>query len=105
MILPTEPIGSIPRPLWLIEAVTAAGGPNPALEPLYEEAVRDTVAQMDMAKPWAEPGHVRRRAVMVLARPESAVPHRHVVAPIADRVLSQDPGHAMTSRPGTTLGF
>ena len=39
----TEPIGSIPRPLYLIEAVAARGGPDPALDPLYEEAVQDTI--------------------------------------------------------------
>jgi 5-methyltetrahydropteroyltriglutamate--homocysteine methyltransferase len=47
MQIPTEPIGSIPRPLWLIEAIVARGGMDPALDPLYEEAVRDTVAQFE----------------------------------------------------------
>jgi 5-methyltetrahydropteroyltriglutamate--homocysteine methyltransferase len=43
MKIPTEPIGSIPRPLRLIEAVAATDGAGPALEPLYDEAVRDTI--------------------------------------------------------------
>src|SRR5919202_6565159 len=47
MTIPTEPIGSIPRPLRLIEAVAATDGTSPALDPLYEEAVRDTVAQFE----------------------------------------------------------
>jgi 5-methyltetrahydropteroyltriglutamate--homocysteine methyltransferase len=47
MTIPTEPIGSIPRPLRLIEATAAAGGESPELEPLYEEAVRDTVARFE----------------------------------------------------------
>jgi 5-methyltetrahydropteroyltriglutamate--homocysteine methyltransferase len=47
MQIPTEPIGSIPRPRWLIEAVLAADGTGPALAPLYEEAVRDTVARFE----------------------------------------------------------
>ena len=42
MDIPTEPIGSIPRPLELIEAVAARGGTDPTLDPLYDEAVRDT---------------------------------------------------------------
>ncbi|MDB5311292.1 MAG: hybrid sensor histidine kinase/response regulator, partial [Gemmataceae bacterium] len=42
MTIPTEPIGSIPRPLRLIEAVAATDGTDPALDPLYEEAIRDT---------------------------------------------------------------
>jgi 5-methyltetrahydropteroyltriglutamate--homocysteine methyltransferase len=48
MTIPTEPIGSIPRPRWLIEAITARGdGMDPALEPLYEEAVRDTIERFE----------------------------------------------------------
>ena len=42
--IPTEPIGSIPRPLRLIEAVAAAGdGSAPGLDLLYDEAIRDTI--------------------------------------------------------------
>jgi len=47
MIIPTEPIGSIPRPLRLIEAVAATDGADPALEPLYEDAIRDTIARFE----------------------------------------------------------
>ena len=48
MPLPTEPIGSIPRPLNLLEAVSAAAmATDPSLEPLYEEAIRDTIAQFE----------------------------------------------------------
>jgi 5-methyltetrahydropteroyltriglutamate--homocysteine methyltransferase len=47
MTIPTEPIGSIPRPHWLIEAVATTDGVNPALDPLYEEAVRDTIARFE----------------------------------------------------------
>jgi 5-methyltetrahydropteroyltriglutamate--homocysteine methyltransferase len=48
MIIPTEPIGSIPRPLRLIEAVAAAAdGADPALDSLYDEAVRDTIRRFE----------------------------------------------------------
>jgi 5-methyltetrahydropteroyltriglutamate--homocysteine methyltransferase len=48
MTIPTEPIGSIPRPLQLIEAVAASGGDgNPKLEPLYNEAIRDTIERFE----------------------------------------------------------
>jgi 5-methyltetrahydropteroyltriglutamate--homocysteine methyltransferase len=48
LTIPTEPIGSIPRPLHLIKAVEAAGdGADPSLDPLYEEAIRDTIEQME----------------------------------------------------------
>jgi 5-methyltetrahydropteroyltriglutamate--homocysteine methyltransferase len=44
MTLPTEPIGSIPRPLALIQAIGAHGdGTDPKLEPLYDAAIRDTI--------------------------------------------------------------
>ena len=43
-MIPTEPIGSIPRPAKLIEAVQALGdGTDPKLDPLYDEATRDTI--------------------------------------------------------------
>jgi 5-methyltetrahydropteroyltriglutamate--homocysteine methyltransferase len=47
MSIPTEPIGSIPRPLELIEAVAARGGADPSLDPLYDEAIRDTIARFE----------------------------------------------------------
>jgi len=48
MIIPTEPIGSIPRPLALIEAVAKAKNPdNPHLDPLYDEAIRDTIKRFE----------------------------------------------------------
>ena len=53
MTLPTEPIGSIPRPLGLLSAIQQAGtDDHPDLAPLYEEAVRDTVVHFD---PWWNP--------------------------------------------------
>src|ERR1700693_4303520 len=48
MIIPTEPIGSIPRPVVLIDAIAAAGDhAAPSLNPLYEEAIRDTIRQFE----------------------------------------------------------
>jgi 5-methyltetrahydropteroyltriglutamate--homocysteine methyltransferase len=46
--IPTEPIGSIPRPLELIDAIAQKGNPDdPALDPLYDAAIRDTIAQFE----------------------------------------------------------
>ena len=45
--IPTEPIGSIPRPLELIEAVARKGTDDPSLDPLYEEAIRDTIERFE----------------------------------------------------------
>ncbi len=43
MKIPTEPIGSIPRPPELIEAIASLGDDHPALETHYDAAVRDTI--------------------------------------------------------------
>jgi len=48
MPLPTEPIGSIPRPRELIEAVRKGDGtPATELDALYEQALRDTIEQLE----------------------------------------------------------
>lgn len=43
MSILTEPIGSIPRPLRLIEALAMRGAEDPALDPLYEQAIEDLI--------------------------------------------------------------
>jgi 5-methyltetrahydropteroyltriglutamate--homocysteine methyltransferase len=45
--IPTEPIGSIPRPLALIERVAKGDSEDPDLAPLYEEAIRDTIERFE----------------------------------------------------------
>jgi hypothetical protein len=48
MTIPTEPIGSIPRPLQLIRAVAASGGgSDPKLNSLHEEAIKDTIERFE----------------------------------------------------------
>jgi len=48
MPIPTEPIGSIPRPIALVEAIERAGdGLDPHLEPLYLDAIRDTLSRFE----------------------------------------------------------
>ena len=47
MTIPTEPIGSIPRPLELLNAISRQGSSNPSLEPLYDESVRDTIERFE----------------------------------------------------------
>ena len=50
VLIPTEPVGSIPSPLALIEAVktfNTGNFPESALEPLYSEAVRDTIREFE----------------------------------------------------------
>lgn len=47
MLIPTEPIGSIPRPLPLIEALTTRDHEDASLEPIYEAAIRDTIARFE----------------------------------------------------------
>jgi 5-methyltetrahydropteroyltriglutamate--homocysteine methyltransferase len=62
MNIPTEPIGSIPRPSKLLEAIAACGdGTDPKLEPLYEEAIRETVASFeDTGSPVITDGEQRK---------------------------------------------
>jgi 5-methyltetrahydropteroyltriglutamate--homocysteine methyltransferase len=45
--IPTEPIGSIPRPVDLIERVSRGDSEDPSLAPLYEDAVRDTIERFE----------------------------------------------------------
>lgn len=48
-MIPTEPIGSIPRPLELVRAVAASEGDtaNPALQPLFDAAIQDTITRFE----------------------------------------------------------
>jgi methionine synthase II (cobalamin-independent) len=45
--IPTEPIGSIPRPADLIERVAKGDSEDPSLGPLYEDAIRDTIERFE----------------------------------------------------------
>jgi 5-methyltetrahydropteroyltriglutamate--homocysteine methyltransferase len=47
MSIPTEPIGSLPRPPELIEALSRTDAEDPALEELYQSAVADTVRRFE----------------------------------------------------------
>jgi 5-methyltetrahydropteroyltriglutamate--homocysteine methyltransferase len=61
MIIPTEPIGSIPRPLRLIEAFGTHNCDDPELDPLYEEAIRDTLERFaDTGSPVITDGEQRK---------------------------------------------
>jgi 5-methyltetrahydropteroyltriglutamate--homocysteine methyltransferase len=42
-MIPTEPIGSIPRPPYLIAALETTNSDDPSLDPLYDRATRDTI--------------------------------------------------------------
>ncbi len=45
--IPTEPIGSIPRPLELVDRVAKSDSEDPGLAPFYEDAVRDTIDRFE----------------------------------------------------------
>src|ERR1700687_2064954 len=48
MTIPTAPLGSIPRPPRLIQAIAASGDhADPELDALYEEAIRDTIERFE----------------------------------------------------------
>jgi 5-methyltetrahydropteroyltriglutamate--homocysteine methyltransferase len=46
-IIPTEPIGSIPRPTDLIDRVSKGDSEDPDLAPFYEGAIRDTIERFE----------------------------------------------------------
>jgi 5-methyltetrahydropteroyltriglutamate--homocysteine methyltransferase len=45
--IPTEPIGSIPRPRALIERLAEGDGDDPELSRLYDDAIRDTIERFE----------------------------------------------------------
>src|SRR3979411_1995968 len=45
--IPTEPIGSIPRPVDLIERVAKGDSEDPNLAPFDEDAIRETVERFE----------------------------------------------------------
>jgi hypothetical protein len=48
MVIPTDPIGSIPLPQALIDAIVSCGdGMDESLDPLYGEAIRDTISRFE----------------------------------------------------------
>jgi len=47
MTIPTEPIGSIPRPIQLIDAVAQGEIRDPNSDPQYEAAVKDTIERFE----------------------------------------------------------
>ncbi len=45
--IPTEPIGSIPRPSGLVQRLAEVDSEDPTLAPLYEDAIRDTIERFE----------------------------------------------------------
>ncbi len=59
--IPTEPIGSIPRPIDLIERVRNSDSEDPDLAPFYEDAIRETVERFEATgSPVATDGEHRK---------------------------------------------
>jgi 5-methyltetrahydropteroyltriglutamate--homocysteine methyltransferase len=47
LTIPTEPIGSLPRPPALLDALSVKNADDPSLEPLYAQAIRNTIEQFE----------------------------------------------------------
>src|SRR5438132_2839314 len=61
LTIPTEPIGSIPRPVDLIERVARGDSEDSDLGPLYEDAIRDTIERFEAtASPVVTDGEQRK---------------------------------------------
>lgn len=101
MTILTEPIGSIPRPLPLIEALARLGASDdPCLDLLYEDAIRATVERLEAAgSPVITGGEKRKyhnfRTYCVHALPDTAPDG------LRDRVIEAS-GYIPMDRPGTT---
>jgi 5-methyltetrahydropteroyltriglutamate--homocysteine methyltransferase len=58
--IPTEPIGSIPGPVGLLERVAQGDSEDPELDRLYEEATRYTIERFEAAaSPFVTDGEQR----------------------------------------------
>ena len=61
MLIPTEPIGSIPRPPQLLEAISRQDGTDASLDALYDEAIRDTIQRFEaVGSPVVSDGEQRK---------------------------------------------
>src|SRR3981189_475928 len=61
LTIPTEPIGSIPRAVDLIERVARGDSEDPEFAPLYEDAIRDTIELFEAtASPVVTDGEQRK---------------------------------------------
>jgi methionine synthase II (cobalamin-independent) len=90
--IPTEPIGSIPRPAELVDAL-AGGAADGELDALYEDAVRDTIARFEeTGSPVVTDGEQRKPsfATYPLAQDDGLAPNG-VVIPFEDGHTRQLP--------------
>ncbi len=96
MSIPTEPIGSIPRPRALLEAIAAFGSGNISREDLdasYDDAVRDTIANLEaVGSPVVTDGEQRKPSFVTypIAGLETLAP-AGVTIPFADGHVRQLP--------------
>ncbi|HEX5692663.1 MAG TPA: hypothetical protein VFX76_21775 [Roseiflexaceae bacterium] len=88
MPIPTEPIGSIPRPPALIDAVEDPSTPPERLAALIDEAVRDTIAQFEATgSPIitdGEQGKIMGFASYSVHGAPNISPHGYIALPFAD---------------------
>ena len=47
--IPTEPIGSIARPVDLIARIAKSDSQDPGLDPIFDDAIRDTIEPFEAA--------------------------------------------------------
>ncbi len=60
-MIPTEPIGSLPRPADLLDAIQNGESDDPRLDPLYDAAIRDTLRRFeDTGSPVVTDGEQRK---------------------------------------------
>jgi 5-methyltetrahydropteroyltriglutamate--homocysteine methyltransferase len=101
-IIPTEPIGSIPRPLAPIAAVAEENPDDPTLEPRYEDAIHDTIALFEATgSPVTTDGHADAYLDDALRYAQRPV-KQPVISPSAMSLMHPDegiPGYGRDQKP------
>jgi methionine synthase II (cobalamin-independent) len=59
--IPTEPIGSIPRPLDLIKRLAKGDSEDPKLAPFYKDVIRETIERFEATGSLCARAFVRTR--------------------------------------------
>src|SRR6266852_4614933 len=106
--IPTEPIGSIPRPADLIQRIAKSDSEDPSLDLLYEDAIRDTIEQFEATgSPVVSDGEQRKYhnfcTYCVHGLPNTA-PDGFIIPFKAVRRLLPGRGHALCARAGQAGG-
>ena len=104
MPIPTDPIGSIPSPVELVDATAEFGPKNPRLDAMYDATIFDTIKRFEKTGPPAiTDGEQRKYHKFFVAHVSNSVEPAELVATVASvlgrvRASPSDP-RAVVARP------